>query len=182
MTTSFGGVVTSVRALAPVADVSTVIVAIDGFSGAGKSTLAGRLAAEVPGGVVVHTDDFSAWDNPFNWWPRLIEQVLRPLSTDDTARYQRHDWDDERLAEWHTVQPGGLVIIEGMSSSRQKFRPYLSLAVWVDAPRELRLERGIERDGEGMRAAWLGWMASEDEWAAKEDPRSHAELIISGIR
>jgi uridine kinase len=86
------------------------------------------------------------------------------------------------LAEWHAIEPGGLVVIEGLSSSREKFRPYLSLAAWVDAPRELRLERGIERDGESMRGAWLDWMASEDEWAAEEDPRSHADLIVSGTR
>ena len=157
----------------------TVIVAIDGFSGAGKSTLAARLADEVSG-TIVHTDDFAAWDIPLDWWPRLVEQVLVPLSKNEPARYQRYDWDLRELAQWHSIEAGGMVVVEGVSSSREKFRPYLSLAVWVEAPRELRLERGIERDGEGMRDAWLGWMASEDEWAERETPHDHADLTVSG--
>lgn len=132
--------------------------------------------------MVVHTDDFAAWDNQFNWWPRLLERVLLPLSRNKAARYQRFDWDIQRLAEWHTIEPGSLVVLEGVSSSRAKFRPFLSLTVWVDTPRELRLKRGNERDGEGMREAWLGWMAAEDEWAVEEDARAHANLVISGTR
>jgi uridine kinase len=181
MMADFADVLVAVLAAGPVGGASTVIVAIDGFSGAGKSTLAGRVLAEVSG-TVVHTDDFAAWDNPLDWWPRLIEQVLMPLSMNKPAHYQRYDWDLQELAGWDRIEPGGLVVVEGMSSSREKFRPYLSLSVWVDAPRELRLERGIERDGESMRGAWLDWMASEDEWAAEEDPRSHADLIVSRTR
>src|SRR3978361_1260120 len=104
--------------------------------------------------TVVHTDDFAAWDNPLEWWPRFLEQVLLPLSTNDAAQYQRYDWDSRELAEWHTIEPGGLLLTRGFSSSRAAFRPYLSLAVWVDSPRELRLQRGLERDGEGMREMW----------------------------
>ena len=159
---------------------STVVIAIDGFSGSGKTTLAERIAAELSA-TIIHTDDFSAWNNPFDWWPRLLEQVLVPLSKNERAHYQRYDWDRQELAEWHAVDPGGLVVVEGVSSSRLKFRPYLSLSVWVDAPRAIRLERGIDRDGEGMRHAWLAWMAAEDEWAADEDARSFADLIVSGI-
>ncbi|HEY5230096.1 MAG TPA: uridine kinase, partial [Galbitalea sp.] len=99
----------------------------------------------------------------------------------ERAHYQRYDWDLHELAEWHVVDPGGFVVVEGVSSSRQKFRPYLSLSVWVDAPRAIRLKRGIDRDGQGMRQAWLAWMAAEDEWAADEDARSFADLVISGI-
>ncbi|HEY1529181.1 MAG TPA: uridine kinase [Galbitalea sp.] len=171
----------AVSASCPRGGQSTVIVAIDGFGGSGKSTLAAQILAEHPG-VVVHTDDFASWDNPLDWWPRLVDQVLRPLSHNEVARYQRYDWDDRVLAEWHDVEPGGLVIVEGVSSSRAALRPYISLSIWVDTPRALRLQRGIQRDGEEMRDQWLGWMASEDAWASDEDPRSHADLVISGER
>ena len=155
--TALGDVIAAVGAARPVTDSSSVVVAVDGFGGAGKSTLASQIIAELPG-AIVHTDDFAAWDNPLDWWPRMIEQVLVPLSHNETARYQRYDWDDRQLAEWHEIEPGGLVVLEGVTSSRRAFRPYLSFAVWVETPRELRLARGIDRDGEGMRDAWLGWM------------------------
>jgi uridine kinase len=179
MTADFAEVLAAFEAARPVAPSSTSIVAVDGFGGSGKSTLATRILAERDS-TLVHTDDFAAWDNSLGWWPRLLEQVLAPLSHNERARYQRYDWDARELAEWHSIEPSGLVVVEGVSSSRDVVRPYLSLAVWVDAPRELRLERGIERDGQGMRDAWLSWMADEDEWAATEDPRAHASLIISG--
>lgn len=176
---AFDEVRDAVAASLPVGVSTSVAVAIDGFGGSGKSTLAARIVEAGPG-TLVHTDDFAAWDNPLDWWPRLLEQVLLPLSRNEEARYQRYDWDARQLAEWHTVKPGGLVVLEGVSSSREAFRPYLSLIVWVEAPRDLRLRRGLERDGEGMRDTWLGWMASEDAWAEREDPRAHADLIIDG--
>jgi uncharacterized protein YhfF len=162
-----------------IGDCSSVIIAIDGFGGSGKSTLAERVFAELPG-TLVHTDDFASWDNPLEWWQRMLDQVLIPLSRNETARYQRYDWDDRALAEWHSIPAGGLVLIEGVSSSRVAFRPYLSLSIWVETRRSLRLERGIQRDGEGMRADWMNWMASEDAWAAEEDPQSHVDLTVSG--
>lgn len=179
MSSDFADILSAIAAARPVAGSSTVVVAIDGLGGAGKTTLAERIVGDRPG-TVVHTDDFAALDNPLDWWPRVLEQVLVPLSRNHAARYQRYDWDSRELAEWHTIEPGGLVVMEGVSSSRLAFRPYLSLAIWVDTPRELRLQRGLERDGEGMRDMWMEWMASEEAWEAKEDPRSHADLIISG--
>jgi uridine kinase len=179
MVGSYQGAVAAVRAARPLPGVTTTVIAVDGFGGAGKSTLTARLTALVPS-TVVHTDDFASWDNPLDWWPRLIEQVLSPLSRNEQARYQRYDWDSRVLAEWHAIEPGGVVLLEGVSSSREKFRPFLSLSIWVDTPSEMRLQRGIARDGETMRGAWDSWMADEDEWAAREHPRSKADYLIFG--
>jgi hypothetical protein len=42
----------------------------------------------------------------------MRRQVLEPLGRDEPARYQRYDWDADRLAEWHEIPVGGTVIIE----------------------------------------------------------------------
>jgi hypothetical protein len=60
-------------------------VAIDGRGGSGKSTLAARISAR-GGAFIVHTDDFASWENPVDWWPRLVEQVLRPLAGGEIPR------------------------------------------------------------------------------------------------
>src|SRR5215212_9991964 len=70
-----------IRGASAPAGMSTRIVAVDGPGGAGKSTLAAALAAELDA-PVVHTDDFASWDNPLDWWPRAIHQVLEPLTRD----------------------------------------------------------------------------------------------------
>ncbi|MFI9404468.1 uridine kinase [Nocardia sp. NPDC052316] len=85
---------------------STKLVAIDGPGGAGKSTLAAQLARACDA-TVVPTDSFASWDNALDWWPRLERQVLEPLGRDEVGRYQRYDWEQRELAEWHEVAPGG---------------------------------------------------------------------------
>lgn len=116
----------------------------------------------------------------FDWYPRMIEQVLDPLRTNRPARYQRYDWDKKSLAEWHEVAPQPHIIIEGVSATRCTFRPYLSLSIYVGTPRELRLQRGLERDGKEALALWQGWMAEEDEYLRRDDPKSNADIIVSG--
>src|SRR6478672_9439015 len=132
-------------------DIKTKVIAIDGLGGSGKSTLAEKVAKGLNGAPIIHTDDFASWDNPLNWWPRLIDQVLRPLSENRSARYQRYDWIAKSLAEWHNVDPSEYLVVEGVSSSRKAFRPYLAFSIWVEMPREERLRRGLERDGEDAR-------------------------------
>lgn len=159
---------------------TTKVIAVDGPGGAGKSVLAQQTAEKLLA-PVVPTDDFASWDQPLNWWPRLLDEVLKPLSQNKAARYQRYDWPSKRLAEWREIKPSEFLIIEGVSSSRKAFRPYLALSVWVETPREERLRRGLERDGEESRSQWEEWMRQEDEYVARENPHENADLVVSGI-
>ena len=90
--------------------VAVRLVAVDGRGAAGKSTFAARLAAALGGAPVVHTDDFASPDKA-PWWPRLEEQVLRPLAAGCPGRYQRYDWQRRELAEWHDVPVGTVVLV-----------------------------------------------------------------------
>lgn len=159
---------------------STKVIAVDGLGGAGKSTFAARLAEELAGAQVLQTDDFASWDNPFNWWPRLVKEVLEPLSRNQPARYRRTDWGNPDHREWGELTPAEFVILEGVSASRKAFRPFLTYSVWIETPRELRLARGLERDGEQARAQWEEWMAEEDDYVRREEPREHADLVLPG--
>jgi uridine kinase len=159
----------------------TRIVAIDGHGGSGKSQLAEALSRRLGGTEVVHTDDFarpgvSGWE-----WTRMKAQVLEPLEADRPGRYQRYDWDDDRLAEWHDVAVGGTVIVEGVSSMREELGRYWDLAIWVECPYDTRLERGVARDGEEMRSQWTDvWMPEEDEYFRAQRPDRKADLIVDG--
>ena len=173
-------IVESVREKPPPEGISTKIIAVDGHGGAGKTTLAARLAEELGGAQVLQTDDFASWDNPLDWWPRLVEEVLEPLARNEPARYRRTDWGSAGHREWGEVRPAEYVILEGVSASRSAFRPFLTYSVWVDTPRELRLRRGLERDGEQARAHWEQWMAEEDEYVRRERPQERADLVVPG--
>ena len=161
--------------------VETRIVGIDGPGGAGKSTLAAWLASELPAAAIVHTDDFASWDNPINWWPMLIEQALEPLASGRVARYEPTAWAGEERAAV-VIEPGGTVLLEGVTATRSAFRPYLAYSIWLESDRAVRLQRGIDRDGEEARAQWERWMAAEDRYIEAEQPADHVDLVLPGDR
>jgi uridine kinase len=172
----------------------TLLIGIDGLGASGKSTLARALfATTAPRGVaVVAMDDFyrpskerrtssaEALGATFDW-RRVREQVLVPLARGENARYQRYDWDGDRLADWHLVPAGGAVIIEGLYSTRPELRHFYDFTIWVQAGPEVRLARGIARDGEDSRDRWLNeWMVEEARYLEAERPADNADLIVDG--
>lgn len=168
-----------VRALPP-SNGHTRLVAIDGPGGAGKSTFAGRLAHALGQAPIVHTDDFASWDNQFEWSPRLHSQVIAALRAGQPGRYQRYDWATRALAEWHEVPVAPVVIIEGVGAARREFSDALAATVWVETEAEVRLRRGIERDGEELRDFWNQWVVGESAHYAKDRTRDRADLIVDG--
>ncbi|MFD2615614.1 uridine kinase family protein [Paenibacillus gansuensis] len=170
------------------------IIGIDGCGGSGKSTLARQIAEQFSGTTIVHMDDFyrlsadrvqlPADQKPIAAdydWPRLHAQVLTPLAKGNEARYQRYDWPSDSLAEEHTVPAKGLVVIEGVYSTLPELARSYGLTVWVDCPRELRLERGLQRDGEEARKWWEDWMAAEDRYVKLLKPQEKADVLVEGV-
>ncbi|MBA2333006.1 MAG: uridine kinase [Actinobacteria bacterium] len=174
---------------------ATLLVGVDGRGGSGKSTLARRLEASERLVTVVEFDDFyrpsserklraargaSEIGGNFDW-RRLREQVLQPLSRDDPAHYQRYDWASDELAEWHEVPVGGIVIVEGNYATRRELRAFYDFTIWVDAPHELRLQRGLQRGGDDTLERWLTeWIPEEDRYIEAENPRERVDLALDG--
>jgi len=173
----------------------TSLVGIDGRGGSGKSTLAMELAALLPDVTVVHFDDFyraaderelraASGDDEVGGnfdWQRARDQVVQPLANGEAARYQRYDWDNDELAEWHVISPSGIVIVEGNYSTRHELHGYYAITIWVDTPHDVRLRRGVERDGEQARGTWLEeWIPEEDRYVAAHQPANQVDIVISG--
>jgi len=176
---SFAALVTAIESADLPSDMNTRIVGVDGCGGAGKSTLADRLATHLDA-QIIHTDDFASWDNPLDWHGRLLAQVLTPLSRNVAGRYQRYDWHTRALAEWHDIAVGGIIIVEGVSSTRAVFRPMLSYKIFVDTPQATRLARGLERDGAKAIGLWKEWQKAEDAYLASERPADFADVVLDG--
>lgn len=173
-------VVALIRSSPPALGMRCRVLAIDGPGGAGKSTIAIAVARTLGDVPILHTDDFAAWDNPLDWYQRLLDQVLVPLASGVPARYQRYDWESRRLAEWHEIDPRDFLIIEGVGSSQSALATYLSARVWVRTSRAERLRRGLQRDGQQALALWEEWMRAEDEYIAAQRPDRCADLVVSG--
>jgi dephospho-CoA kinase len=156
------------------------VVAIDGPSGAGKSTLAELTAAEL-GAQVVHVDDLiPGWDG-LTAGPEIVQRdILEPIAQGRDGGFRRYDWDRQEYAEWWPVPRAAYLVVEGCASGTRPVAAYLSLLVWVDAPRELRFERGMERDGETFRPYWERWeRQSQALWAA-DGTAGRADVVVDG--
>jgi uridine kinase len=168
----------AIRSSSPPAGMRTRVIAIDGPGGAGKSSLADHLAHELDA-PIIHTDEFASWNNPVDWWPELIEKVLRPIAAGRSARYSPTDWGGPAKPDV-VIEPGDFVLLEGVTASREAFRPYLAFAVWIGTPQDVRLGRGLRRDGDHARADWERWMAGEDAYVERERPDAYADAVLPG--
>ena len=84
-------------------------------------------------------------------------------------------------ASERTVEPQGLVVVEGVCALHRMFRDAYDVRVWVEAPYETRLARGLARDGEAARATWVErWMPMEDRYVERDDPVACADLVVDG--
>jgi uridine kinase len=197
MTAHLGDIVRQLQAAA--ARQSTILVGVDGLGGAGKTVLAealvGNLRSAGQPAAVVHFDDFflpsaqrpsgTPGTKPIGGdfdWCRLRDEVLLPLRANQFARYRRYDWALDALAENHEIPPGGTVVVEGVYCTRKELADLYDVRVWVDCPRELRLARGISRDGEATRDRWeLDWLPSEDAYVREHAPMRVAHFIVPGL-
>ncbi|WP_372456914.1 uridine kinase family protein [Cellulomonas chengniuliangii] len=160
------------------------LVCVDGPAGSGKSTFAQRLARGLrshgaDASVLGLDDVYDGWSGlEGSLWPRLSAQVLEPLRRGAPGRFQRYDWHAGAFAEWVDVPVPAVLVLEGCGSARRAADPDATLRVWVEAPEELRLSRGLERDGAAMRDHWVRWMSDEADHFARERTRERADVRL----
>lgn len=162
------------------------LVCLDGPAGSGKSTLAAALAERLTSyrgarTAVVHMDDlYEGWSGLAGVWSRVEDQVLGPLAAGEPARYRRYDWLAGCFAEWVEVAVPDVLLLEGCGSAPRAVDDRAVLQVFVEAPEEVRLARGLARDGVAERDHWLAWMAEEQGAFAHESTRERADVVVDG--
>jgi uridine kinase len=163
------------------------LVCVDGPAGSGKTTTAaGLVEAAAQAGraaLVVHLDDlYEGWTGlDGSLWARLSAQVLEPLRRGRPGRFQRYDWAAGAFADWVDVPVPDLLVLEGCGSAQRAADAFAVLRVWVEAPADVRLERGLARDGEHAREHWLRWMVDEAAHFAREGTRDRADIHLDGF-
>ena len=132
-----------------------VVVGVTGAVAAGKSTLARAL-----GGLVVATDhylpDYDATPEHARDLPESSDLVrlARDLAELRAGRATRiPQWSFEshsRVGELH-VEPASIVVVEGLHALHETVRAHVDVAVFVEAPREVRWARAVARERAGDR-------------------------------
>lgn len=157
------------------------LICIDGPGGAGKSTLAQACVDQAGAGAqLVHMDDlYDGWSGLATVGDQLAT-LLRPLADGQHGSYRRYDWHGHAFAETVTVPPSALLVLEGVGSGSRTCADLCTLLVWVTAPSDLRLARGIERDGELLREQWLRWREDEEAHFERDETIRRAGVIVDG--
>ncbi len=156
------------------------LICIDGPSGSGKTTLAEHLLRLEPGARVVHMDDLVEGWTGLPTVDAQLGGLLRPLAGGRSGEFRRYDWVLGAYAETVMVSPSSLLVLEGVGSGSLTVADLATVLVWVEAPRELRMRRGLERDGETFAPYWEAWAVAEQENFARSSTRERADLVVSG--
>ena len=146
-----------------------------------------------PGVSLVPTDDFyrpmnegqrtqldpqGGYNNYYDW-SRLKTQVLEPLFRGQVSRYQKYDWEANRLGTWAEVGPAEIIVVEGCYAARPELRPYYDVFIWVETSAEQRAQRQEQRAD--ATAEWLArWEAAERYYIQHHRPQEYADFILCG--
>lgn len=156
------------------------LICIDGPAGSGKTTLAAAIEAQADRATVVHTDDLLAGWRGLMALKDQFASLLEPLSSGAVGTYRRFDWASGEYAEQVAVAPAPLLVIEGVGSGSPDHARLCTVLVHVCAPRDLRLRRGMERDGNAMRQQWLQWLEDEQALFDRDRPAARADVLVDG--
>ncbi|MFO8043962.1 MAG: uridine kinase [Alkalispirochaeta sp.] len=138
------------------------IIGITGGSGSGKTTIVRKISEIVGDFVFLPQDNYyrSAeyvsntninafnFDHPSAFDSDLIVEHLEALRGDDPIEMPQYDFvHHRRKAETIRVQPGKLVILEGiMIFFEPRIRDLIDLKIYVDTPDDIRFIRRLSRD------------------------------------
>jgi uridine kinase len=155
------------------------LVCVDGPAGSGKTTLAAALAART-GAVVVHTDDLMEGWRGLGAVARELGGLLGQLAEGRPGSYRRYDWHQGRYDGTVEVSPARWLVVEGVGSGGTAIAAYVTVLAWVEVGDELRLARGIERDGAAMEPHWRQFMLDERALFARDRTRERADVLVDG--
>lgn len=164
------------------------MIAIDGRGGSGKSSLVEYLKPILPGFTMLNGDDyFEPVENQVVWGDfndeRFAEDVITPLKVSNVFTYKPYDWH----AEPHITEKN-IEITKGFCLERCfsfRFDLDWDLKIWVEAPKDICLERGIARESmpkNRVLGAWKIWQAQEDDYIHDFRPQQKADVVIDGTR
>ncbi len=156
------------------------LVCFDGPAGSGKTTWASGLANLAPGARVIHMDDLYPGWSGLSEIDVQLSGLLLPLSEGQPGSFQRYDWAAGHFAEQVDVDPVPLLVLEGVGSGAARFADLVTVLVWIEAPYELRMERGVARDGDTFAPHWEQWAQDETALFAHERTRERADVVVDG--
>ncbi len=165
-------------------------IAIDGRGASGKSALADFLSRELEEFAIINGDDFfEPHSNGITWGEfneeRFRTEVLLPIKMglSDFA-FRPFDFPNGQLGQSKQMNIARGVFIERCYSF--EFPIDWDIRIWVETPKKICLERGLQREGakvlgERAMAAWSQvWQPRESRYIAESSPMQIADYVVDG--
>lgn len=170
------------------------LVCVDGPAGSGKTTLAAALNRSFRDGLrsagstesrvrMLHMDNvYAGWAGLDAGMGTVASSVVGPLREGRCGCYRRYDWHRSRFAEERVVPPCDVLLVEGVGSGGRLdgYVDAITCLVWVATSSDVRLARGLARDGEGQLEHWLAWQRQESVMFARERISERADVVVDG--
>lgn len=160
---------------------NTLFIAIDGRGGSGKSTLADMLKKQLQGSEIIRLDDINY---PFSESDRkkVEQEILIPSMNNQIGKYQVYDYKNKKMGENREIQPGNVIIIEGVSILHNDLSSYFDFKIWVECSPEIGFKRGVARElkltGKDVTEVWLQYMKEEEKYIEEQKPQERADYIM----
>lgn len=156
------------------------LVCVDGPAGSGKSTLAAALAGRT-GAQIVNTDELMEGWGGFDTVTTQLTALVTALAAGRTGEYHRYLWGQGRFDDAVTyVVPGPWLVVEGVGSAEPAIAAHITALVWVEVDDDLRLARGLDRDGAHMEPEWREFMPAERAIFARDQTYERADVLVDG--
>lgn len=168
------------HALAALRSRPAAVVLVDGRSGSGKTTFAAVLARRGRAALLRLEDVYPGWDGLDAASAALVDRVLVPRSSGVPGSLGEWDWSGAGIVGTRIVLPAGPLVVEGCGALSRRAARTAALRLWVSLPDPERRSRALARDGADYAAQWERWARQERAFAAREQPRPLADLVVDG--
>ncbi len=155
------------------------LVCVDGPAGSGKTTL-GRRIAERTGAQLIHADDLMDGWRGLDAVGRQLATVCEALAAGRPGSYRHYDWEQHRYDQTVAVPPAPWLVVEGVGTGAPATAAYCTVLVWVEVDEDVRLTRGVARDGVEMEPHWRQFMLDEQALFARDRTRDRADVVVDG--
>jgi len=130
------------------------------------------------GAPVVHVDEMIEGWTGLRAVDAQLDGLLRPHASGRPGSYRRYDWIAGEYAETVVVPPAPLLVLEGVGAGSLVIADLVTVLVWVEADHDVRMARGIDRDGDAFAPYWEMWAAEEVEVFVRNRTRERADLLV----
>ncbi len=188
----------------------TLVIGIDGLGGTGKTTIANSLKLELSNknynSIILHIDDFihprniryneakEEWYCYYNiqWrYDYLIKEILMPIKEGIELDKQIEIYDKDNdiyILEQINIPQGSILLLEGIFLQRKEIREYFDYIIYLDTPKEVRLNRVINRDKyignwEDIKLKYeRRYFPAENKYVEEYCPMANADLVLNYVR